>query len=84
MLTVSTPHAIEINDFQKAEEQKDAKNVNTAQRADHTAGRRGKKDSHHSVRIFFSLPGDSVSAGHLLERSGRSGGPTGFSAATRH
>lgn len=73
MPTASAPHAIGINDFQKAEEQKDARNVNTAQRADHTAGRRGEKDSHRSVRIFFFfffLPGDSVSAGHLLERSG--------------
>lgn len=53
MPTVSTPHAIGINDFQKAEEQKDAKNVNTAQRADHTAGRRGEKGLPSLCEDFF-------------------------------
>lgn len=70
MLTASTRHAIGRNDFQKAEEQKDARNVNTAQRADHTAGGRGGKGLPSLCQdFFFPLPGDSVSAGHLLERS---------------
>lgn len=84
MPTVSTPHAIGINDFQKAEEQKDTKNVNTAQRADHTAGRRGEKGLPSLCEDFFFL--------FLVIRfqratcwrdQARPGGPTAFSAAAR-
>lgn len=50
----STQHANRINGFQKAEEEKDAKNVNTVRRirADHTAGRSGGKTP---IALWFLL-----------------------------
>lgn len=85
MPTVSTPHAIGINDFQKAEEQKDAKNVNTAQRADHTAGRRGEKGLPSLCEdfLFFLFLVIRFQRATCWRDQARPGGPTAFSAAAR-
>lgn len=75
MSAVSTQHAISSNSFQKAEQTKDTKNVNTVEgiRADHTAGgeREGERESLCSLISPGDLTLDSISADHLLQRSAR-------------
>ena len=63
-------HAIRINDFQKAAETKDGKNVNTVERirADHTTGERGR-ESRRSLISPDDPTLDSISADHLSWRS---------------
>lgn len=72
MPAVSTQHAIRINDFQKAEETKVTKNVNTVEtiRVDHTTGEIGK-ESHCSLISLGDLTLYSISTDHLLRRSTR-------------